>query len=241
VSEERVQAIVSEGYTRDQVIAALGPADARNDETRALGFQRCFDSHGHYVGVLFVLIYPTLPLYVEKDHVTECELIAVQFDVNGRAVGAYQRVVSNEQPKVSLSFPEPPPPFQPRTLMCEMLGSSGQCILAADKLRVARSELSFSVPHCEENVCTSARDEYWLYGYYANGVELVDRNEPHDYVEAYKMLSIVVAMATDAALASDATKVLDALAAKMDAAQIAEAQRLANEWTAAFEKRQPEK
>lgn len=69
-------------------------------------------------------------------------------------------------------------------------------------------------------------------GNYANGVELVNGNEPQDYVEAYKMFSIVVAMTTDATLASEATKARDALAAKMDVVQISEALRLAKEWTA---------
>ena len=51
-----------------------------------------------------------------------------------------------------------------------------------------------------------------------------------DYVQAYKWFSLVVANAADAETRDNATKNRDIVAAKMQPAQIAEAQRLASEW-----------
>ena len=57
-----------------------------------------------------------------------------------------------------------------------------------------------------------------------------------DYVEAYQWLSLAVAGASAADHAHYA-EARDALAQKLTAAQVAEAQKRASEWTAAFEKR----
>ena len=59
---------------------------------------------------------------------------------------------------------------------------------------------------------------------------VVGRGVPQDYVQGHKWLNLAVANLLAAANQNEAIKKRDALAAKMAAAQIAEAQRLAREW-----------
>ena len=62
---------------------------------------------------------------------------------------------------------------------------------------------------------------------------------PQDYVEAYRWLILAVSNATGDTQNKSA-EIRDATAKQMTPAQLAEAQRLAREWQAAFEKRQAE-
>jgi len=68
--------------------------------------------------------------------------------------------------------------------------------------------------------------QYALGFMYGNG-----RGVPQDYVLAHKWLNLAASRATRAFVREGATKDRDTLAAKMNTAQIAEAQRLAREWT----------
>lgn len=65
--------IVSEGWTRQQVVAALGGPDATNDEARAIGYWRC-DPYGIYV----------FPTQVVEQWET-CFLYGFWFDMDGHA------------------------------------------------------------------------------------------------------------------------------------------------------------
>ena len=59
---------------------------------------------------------------------------------------------------------------------------------------------------------------------------------PQDYIEAHKWLNLAAARASGEDQKKYA-EVRDSLAEKMTPAQLAEAQKRASEWTAAFEKR----
>ena len=62
---------------------------------------------------------------------------------------------------------------------------------------------------------------------------------PEDYVEAHKWYNLAASRVTGDTQ-KEYAETLDALAKEMAPAQLAEAQRLAREWQAAFEKRQTE-
>jgi hypothetical protein len=61
---------------------------------------------------------------------------------------------------------------------------------------------------------------------YADG-----RSLPQDYVQAYMWFNLAASGASDANIRGTAVKARDTLGAKMTPTQIAEAQRLATEWT----------
>jgi TPR repeat protein len=64
------------------------------------------------------------------------------------------------------------------------------------------------------------------------------RGVPQDYVEAHKWLNLAASRATGDFQKRWFPEARDTLAAKMTPAQIAEAQKLAREWQAAFDARQ---
>ena len=66
--------IVAEGWTREQVIAALGSPDATHDEARAIGYWRC-DPYE-------ILVIP----YFMKEYWETCFLCGFWFDADGHAV-----------------------------------------------------------------------------------------------------------------------------------------------------------
>ncbi len=63
------------------------------------------------------------------------------------------------------------------------------------------------------------------------------RGVPQDYVQAHMWLNLAASRLPPGTGRERTVKNRDILAAKMTPAQIAEAQRLAREWMAAFEKR----
>ena len=231
ISKEVLAKLVSEKQTREQVTERLGTPDEENVEPAAVGYERCVESKGTSVLLFFY------PFWIRRPEVQHCQIVGIWFDGEGRAKTWLSRTGLKPEPVKSCLGSDCTivgEDIQMWTLPCSLdqfLYTQGCANIRIYK-EAPSEALSPSAPN------DSLNDFFWLYGSYANAVELVSRNEPQDYVEAYKNFSIVVAMATDATLASDATKARDSLAAKMDAAQITEALRLANEWTAVFEKRQ---
>ena len=78
--------------------------------------------------------------------------------------------------------------------------------------------------------------QYDLGFMYANGTGL-----PQDYVQAHKWYNLAVSRVTgNGQKEYEYAEPRDALAKQMTPAQLAEAQRLARDWQAVFEKRQPD-
>ena len=74
----------------------------------------------------------------------------------------------------------------------------------------------------------------------ANRYRLGGQGVPQDFVEAHKWLILATSRVTDDSLKSYVVGRRDATAKALTPAQLAEAQKLAREWQAAFEKRQAE-
>ena len=74
--------------------------------------------------------------------------------------------------------------------------------------------------------------------YFALGLTYdVGQGVPQDYAEAYKWFNLAAALLSDGSLRKIAAKRRDDVATKMTPGQIAEAQKLAREWMAAFGER----
>ncbi len=65
----------------------------------------------------------------------------------------------------------------------------------------------------------------------------IGQGVPQDYVQAHMWINLAVSRSPPGEVRDKAAALRDGLASKMTPAQIAEAQRLAREWMAAFEKR----
>ena len=85
--------IVSEHWTREQVISVFGSPDEVNDEARAFGYWHCEPYEN--------LVIP----YFMKEHWQECRLTGIWFDQEGHAVQTSSRgmqdLASNPRPKFS--------------------------------------------------------------------------------------------------------------------------------------------
>lgn len=88
VSEERLDRMVSEHWTRSAVVAELGNPDAENERTRAIGYERCVVSDAK-TALDFLL---PLPVWGSIGDVNHCQLVKVSLDENDRAVRWSDRV-----------------------------------------------------------------------------------------------------------------------------------------------------
>jgi len=211
VEEGRLQSIVSDGLARAGVIERLGtPAATACD---ALGFLRCIDSKSWDVAMLPV---PPVPVPL-RGRARDCQLIAITFGQDGLANAANGRIQA-----FNIGYSASGDTEGPEQVLKRMLSGRGE----------------LEEKHClaEQGDSFAQYSLAWIYT--AGGSYPNDQNVAQNYVEAYKWFSIVAATSPATEMRTEATKNLEFVSTKMTPAQIAEAQRLASEWTGAFEKRQ---
>lgn len=116
VPGELLNTMVAEHWTRSVVVAELGRPDAENEDSNAIGYERCVVS-GAMEGVV---IFVPLPVWGSAGDVTHCQLIKLWLDDRDQVVRWSDRTGVREIP------PEGP---QTYNLACSLDGwvAGGPC------------------------------------------------------------------------------------------------------------------
>lgn len=92
VPEKRLDRMVSEHWTRRAVVAELGNADAENEQTRTIGYERCVVSDAKSAVLVVV------PVWLLSEDLTHCQLVKLWLDDGDRVVRWADRVGVKEIP-----------------------------------------------------------------------------------------------------------------------------------------------
>ena len=76
VPAELLRQIVEDGWTRGQVVAAIGPPDKVNEKSGAIGYLRCGGGTDYLV----------LPYFIHEYRHTGCVLTGIWFEQGGHAI-----------------------------------------------------------------------------------------------------------------------------------------------------------